>query len=121
VDPVVDIRPTGSSVPATSAIDALRRVQSSAAADDSEDSQTGGYLFSDAKRNPGDGESSEDEQSEHDLLVRDAIELSPAVMADHSVSAQTQDGEMPRESREAAGAVEMLPTIAPERHIDIEA
>lgn len=114
----MDILPAASSIPQTSAIDALRRVHSSAAADDSEDSQTGGYLFGDGKENPHGSESYEDEPAEP---IQDAVELSPTVMADHPDAGLKPDLAEPGESQEEAGHTGSSPDVDPERHVDIEA
>ncbi len=79
----MDIRPIGSGIPHTSALDALRRVQGSAAAGDSEDSQTAGYLSGDAQgqASPDTADSELEEEAEEDVVDISAESLAGHVKA----------------------------------------
>jgi hypothetical protein len=108
----MEIRPAGSSVPPTSALDALRRVQSSAAADDSEESQTAGYRFGDARPQQGQGEETEESDSPNS----DQVDISPEAMERHEVP-----GLQASPPADPARDVEVNSVDFTERHIDIEA
>jgi hypothetical protein len=110
----MDVRPTGSSVAPTAALDALQRVHAGASADDSEDSQTAGYLFGDSKRDREESGPEADERSPDAVLV--TVELSAESLAIHPAVTVAPDIDPGSSSRE----VESRPSPA-ERHIDIEA
>ena len=110
----MDIRPAGSSVPPTSALDALKRVQSSAAADDSEDSQTAAYLFGDSGQQPGKQGEEEDDPQEP---IADAVEINAELLAAQErrpIASSAQDADV-------ADNTQPAPATESERHIDIEA
>ena len=118
MEPELDIQPAGPSIPQTSGLDALRHVRSSAAADDSEDSQTAGFMFGGGKNPAHEGDSDERDETPESPL-EDAIELSPDALAGHGQAPVLSGAEA--EMVESGSVVAPLQTPGPERHLDIEA
>lgn len=115
----MDIRPASSPIPNTSGIDALLRVRSSAEAGDSEDSQTGGYLFGDG-RHPAsaEGQQADDEpEGDSGAAPVDVVDLSADAVERHAIVCEPDnpDGPTMESVRESSSQ------LASERHIDIEA
>ena len=84
----MDIRPAGSAISQTSAVDALRRVQGSAAAGDSEDSQTAGYMSGGSRgRHQQHADDSEYEESTEfvDDSLNVLVDISAEILAAHLV------------------------------------
>src|SRR4051794_16320196 len=114
----MDVRPTGSFAAPTAALDALQRVHAGAATDDSEDSQTAGYVFGDAKKHSGGRRSSEDDSEPDDdaLAVEVAVELSAETRAEPPAVIVGLEPPPDTSSLDVKSRLS-----AAERHIDIEA
>jgi hypothetical protein len=114
----MDVRPTGSSAAPTAALDALQRVHAGAATDDSEDSQTAGYMFGDARKHSGGHHSSEEgsEPGDDALAIEVTVELSAESLAEHPTMIIALDATPDLSTQ----VLESLPPTG-ERHIDIEA